>query len=419
MGLGVNEFRSSRRQAARARELRHGVLGVSLSLWSLKQPGYPTMIGTVTVNPSIDQHILIDKLTKDDAIRAREIRRDPGGKGINVSRVVKELGGETVAFGISGGCAGYMLRSLMADHDIPFESIEVPEETRINVILTDRSDRTQTRISATGPRMTLTELEQFTEKIVSFDPLPAWWVLGGSMPPGVPDDCYAKLITTLQQRGAKCLLDADDEVLQLGLQAKPYLIKPNEHEFARLVGRSLPDEQAMVGAARQLIEGGVQVVAITLGRKGALIVSQDAAFHVTSPDVEVKSKVGAGDSFLAGFVFALSQGQSLESAIRLGTAAGTAAVMHEGTQLCRREDVERLVDQITITPLKTAVSPQTSTKSAKVRDVVCGMDINPQIVAFSTSYHGRTHHFCSLKCQRQFEAEPSRFPSQPSRSETP
>src|SRR3990167_1890041 len=121
-----------------------------------------------------------------------------------------------------------MLRSLMVDRDIPFESIEVPEETRINVILTDRSDRTQTRISATGPRMTLAELEQFREKIISFDPLPAWWVLGGSMPPGVPDDFYAKLITTLQQRGAKCLLDADDEVLKLGLQAKPYLIKPNE-----------------------------------------------------------------------------------------------------------------------------------------------------------------------------------------------
>src|SRR3989338_3080508 len=133
------------------------------------------MIGTVTINPSIDQHILIGKLIKDDAIRAREIRRDPGGKGINVSRVVKELWGETVAVSVSGGCAGYMLRSLMADHGIPFETIEVPEETRINVILTDRSDRTQTRISAPGPRMTLAELEQFTRKVVSYEPLPVWW----------------------------------------------------------------------------------------------------------------------------------------------------------------------------------------------------------------------------------------------------
>jgi len=258
------------------------------------------MIGTVTIHPSIDQHILIDKLTKDDAIRAREIRRDPGGKGINVSRVVKELGGETVAFGISGGCAGYMLKSLMAEHGIPFEAIEVPEETRINVILTDRADRTQTRISAPGPRMALADVEGFMQKIVTAHPLPPWWVLGGSLPPGVPEDFYARLIMLLQAQGAKCLLDADDEALKIGLQAKPYLIKPNEREFARLVGRSLPDEGALIAAARTVIQQGVQMVAITLGRKGALIVSQDAALHVTSPDIEVKSKVGAGDSFLAG-----------------------------------------------------------------------------------------------------------------------
>jgi 1-phosphofructokinase family hexose kinase len=377
------------------------------------------MIGTVTVNPSIDQHILIDQLIKDDAIRAREIRRDPGGKGINVSRVVHELGGDTVAFAISGGCAGYMLRSLVAERGIVLESLEVPEETRINVILTDRADRTQTRISAPGPRVSLAELERFTQQMTSHQPLPEWWVLGGSLPPGVPDDFYARLISTLQQRGAHCLLDADDEALKLGVQAHPYLIKPNEHELARLIGRSLPDEQAMVGAAQQLVDEGIRVVAITLGRKGALIVSQDTALRVTSPDIEVKSKVGAGDSFLAGCVFALAQGQSLESAVRLGTAAGTAAVMHEGTQLCRREDVERLVDQITITPLKAAALPQTPAETATVRDVVCGMDINPQLVTFSTSYHGRTQHFCSLKCQRQFEAEPSRFPSQLSKSGTP
>lgn len=367
------------------------------------------MIGTVTVNPSIDQHILIDKLIKDDAVRAREIRRDPGGKGINVSRVVKELGGETVAFGISGGCAGYMLRSLMVERDVAFESIEVPEETRINVILTDRSDRTQTRISAPGPRMALADVEGFMQKIVTHQPLPQWWVLGGSLPPGVPEDFYARLIMLLQTQGAKCLLDADDETLKIGLQAKPYLIKPNEHEFARLVGRPLPDEGALIHAARTVIREGVQVVAITLGRKGAVIVTQETALHVTSPDVDVKSKVGAGDSFLAGFALALSQGQSLEAAVRLGTAAGAAAVMHEGTQLCRREDVERLVDQITITPLKASPALQTPAETTKAQDVVCGMEVAPQLIAFSEAFRGQTYHFCSLKCQRQFTAHPERF----------
>ena len=367
------------------------------------------MIGTGTINPSIDQHLLIDRLVKDDAIRALEIRRDPGGKGINVSRVIKELGGETVAFGVAGGCAGYMLRSFMVDHGIPFESIEVTEETRINVILTDHADRTQTRISAPGPRMALADVEGFIQKIVTYQPLPPWWVLGGSLPPGVPEDFYARLIILLQAQGAKCLLDADEEALKIGLQAKPYLIKPNEHEFVRLVGRSLPDEEAMINAAQQLVQGGIQVVAITLGRKGALIVSQDTARYVTSPDIEVKSKVGAGDSFLAGFVFALSQGQSLESAVRLGTAAGTAAVMHEGTQLCQREDVERLVDKFTSTLVKVTLSPKAPIEAMTMQDVVCGMEVNPQVVAFSESFHGQAYHFCSLKCQQQFTAHPERF----------
>ena len=367
------------------------------------------MIGTVTINPSIDQHILIDKFVKDDAIRAREIRRDPGGKGINVSRVVKELGGDTVAFGVSGGCAGYMLRSLMADHGIRFEAIEVPEETRINVILTDQADRTQTRISAPGPRMLLAVLEQFIQKIVGYQPFPDRWVLGGSLPPGVPEDFYARLITALQQQGAKCLLDADDEALKLGLQAKPYLIKPNEHEFARLIGRPLPNEQALVEAALEIIAGGVKVVAITMGRKGALIISQSEVLQATSPDVEVRSKVGAGDSFLAGFVLALSRGQTLEEAVRYGTAAGTAAVMHEGTQLCRREDVERLVDQISIKPVNVTIQPQAPAVASMVRDVVCGMEIDPSLTRFSSPYQGTIHWFCSLKCQQQFEAQPDRF----------
>lgn len=367
------------------------------------------MIGTVTINPSIDQHILIDKLTKDDAIRAREIRRDPGGKGINVSRVVKELGGDTVAFGISGGCAGYMLRSLMVERDIVFESIEVPEETRINVILTDRSDRTQTRISAPGPWMGLAEVDQLINVIIQVEPFPTWWVLGGSLPPGVPDDFYARLITQLKQRGANCLLDADDAALKLGVQARPYLIKPNEHEFARLVGRELPNESALIEAAQELIEAGVGIVAITLGRKGALVVARDQAFRATSPAVEVKSKVGAGDSFLAGCVLALSRGESLETAIRLGIAAGTAAVMSEGTQLCRREDVERLVPQVTIEPVALPSRPAAVGRPQAIKDVVCGMDVDRQLVLFSEMYRGERYDFCSLKCQQQFTANPARF----------
>lgn len=367
------------------------------------------MIGTVTINPSIDQHIVIDKLIKDDAIRAREIWRDPGGKGINVSRVIRELGGETVAFGVAGGCAGYMLKNLMTEKGIRFEAVEVLEESRINVIVTDRSDRTQTRISVPGPHMKLEDIEQFINKIANHKPFPEWWVLGGSLPTDVPQDFYAKLIRILQERGAKCLLDTDNEALAIGLTAKPFLIKPNEYEFARLAGRELRDEKDLVTAAQEIIRQGVRIIAITLGRKGALIVTAEQAFKALTPVVDVKSKVGAGDSFLAGCVLSLSRNGSLEEVIRFGMAAGTAAVMNEGTRLCKREDIEKILPQIKIEKLKISKGPESVPKTALVRDVVCGMEIDPAVASFESLYQGQTYKFCSLMCQQKFKDNPKHF----------
>jgi 1-phosphofructokinase family hexose kinase len=368
--------------------------------------GTPT-IATVTMNPSIDQHILIDRLVKDDAIRAREIRRDPGGKGINVSRALKELGARTVAFGITGGGAGYIVKSLLRERGIPFECVEVLEETRINFIFTDRSDRTQTRISSPGPWVTLEEAERLLASALAYRPIPSWWVLGGSLPRGIPNDFYARLIHALQERGARCFLDADDEVLKIGIEARPYAIKPNESELSRLVGRRLRSEAEILEAAREVNAAGVEVVAVTLGERGALVVTSTRAVHALPPSVDVKSKVGAGDSFLAGFVVALARGEPLEAATRLGTAAGTAAVTHEGTQLCRREDVERLASGITVENRSLEPVPGPGAAPHRLpRDVVCGTAVDPELASFHNVYEGRNYRFCSLACQRRFEAEP-------------
>lgn len=366
------------------------------------------MIGTITINPSIDQHMLIDKLVKDDAIRVHEIKRYPGGKGINVSRAIKELGGETIAFTVAGGCAGYMLKSLLSEQTIPFEAVDVLEETRINVIITDRSDRTQTRLHASGPFATLDLTDQLFSRVSGYDPLPEWWVLGGSLPPGAPADFYARFIQFFKDSGAKCLLDADTEALKLGIEAKPYLIKPNEYEMSRLAGRDLTSETSIIEAARKIIDHGVEVVVVTLGRKGALVVTKDLIFRAKSPDVEVKSKVGAGDSFLAGCVLALSKGQTIQEAVRLGMAAGTAAVMNEGTALCRREDVERLVNQITIENVEYAGLISKKLDQNKL-DTVCGMQVNPEIVSFKSSYEGEEFWFCSLKCHEKFNKNPRQY----------
>jgi 1-phosphofructokinase family hexose kinase len=368
------------------------------------------IIATVTANPSIDQHILIDRLVKDDAIRAREIRRDPGGKGINVSRVLKELGGETAAFAITGGGAGYILKNLLRERGIPLESVEVLEETRINFIFTDRSDRTQTRISAPGPWVPLESAHELIAKALRHRPAPRWWVLGGSLPRGIPTDFYARIVRPLRTVGAECFLDADDDALKIGIEAQPYAIKPNESELARLVGRRLRDESAFLDAAREVVRTGVELVALTLGDKGALLVTRDTAVRSLAPRVEVRSKVGAGDSFLAGLVLGLSRGDSLAEAARLATAAGTAAVIHEGTQLCRSEDVARMLPLVSVETV-TLVSPPQNVASppAPARDVVCGMEVDPALVEFCTVQDDRRFRFCSLACQKQFEQSPERY----------
>ncbi len=368
------------------------------------------MIGTITINPSIDQHMMIDKLVKDDAIRVREIRRFPGGKGINVSRAVKELGGETVAFSVAGGCAGYMLKSLLTDQGIFFQAIEVPQETRINVIVTDQSDKTQTRMSAEGPRMELKEVDELIKKIISCVPFPEWWVLGGSLPPGVPNDFYARLIMLLQGQGAKCILDADDEPLKLGIQSKPYLIKPNEYEMERLAGRSLTSESSLIEAAMDIVESGVRMVVVTLGKKGALIVTRDLIYHANTPQVPVKSRVGAGDSFLAGFVTGLVRKYSLEETLRFAMACGTAAIMNDGTALCRNADVENILPQIQTLEIKSAGGVKAREQAIKKeKDVVCGMEVDSSISGFTTNLDGSCYRFCSLKCQESFNKNPKKY----------
>jgi 6-phosphofructokinase 2 len=367
------------------------------------------LVGTVTMNPSIDQHILIDRLVKDDALRARDIRRDPGGKGINVSRALKELGGETIAFGITGGGSGYVVKSLLHERGILFESVEVLEETRTNIILTDLSDRTQTRVSSPGPWVPLETADELITRVLRHPIAPRWWVLGGSLPRGIPTDFYARMIRALQAKGARCIVDADNDVLRIALEAAPFGIKPNESELARLVGRELHGDADVLEAARDVIAHGVQLVAVTLGAGGALVVTRDRAVRSLAPKVEVKSKVGAGDSFLAGLVLGLGRGYSLEEATRLGTAAGTAAVVHEGTQLCRRDDVERLLMSVRLESRELEPRVEPSKKSSGIRDVVCGAGLDPAIVSFRAHHRGRSYRFCSLACQKLFEERPDRY----------
>ena len=306
------------------------------------------MIATITVNPSVDQHILVESLVKDDANRAKAIFRDPGGKGLNVSKVIKELGGRTYAYALVGGFPGELWKYLVRKIYIPFTAVPVKGDTRINTILTDIRDHTQTRISAPGPVIHHTRVSLLLKKLLRHKPKPFLWALGGSLSHRMPASTYKEIISALQRDSTPCILDADNDALKAGIEAKPFMIKPNEYEMQRLMNRELKTIPDYLKAAKSLVVRGVKVVVVSLGKRGALFVTHDDAFHVTTPSVPVRSKVGAGDSLIGGFALGLSRKMSLREAARLGIAASTSAVMTEGTKLCRKEDIPELLPKIKI-----------------------------------------------------------------------
>lgn len=314
------------------------------------------MIGTITLNPSVDQDLTVPKLVKDDAIRASKVEWFAAGKGVNVSRVIHELGGKSCAFGFVGGLPGQMLTHWLDQAGIPHRFVSITGDTRINTTITDWSDRSQTHVRVPGPRVSKADQHRLRETLTRLRPAPAFWALGGSLPRGVPVDFYRRLINRLERTGARCVLDTDDEALTEGLDATPFMIKPNEHEFERLTGVRPTTDRTIARAGRRLVDRGTEVVLVTLGPRGAVVVTRDDLFRVNTPRVQVKSKIGAGDSTIAGTLVALEKGIPLREAVRYGIAAGTAAVLTGGTKLCERREVEQLLPRIHVVPLPTVLA---------------------------------------------------------------
>ena len=306
------------------------------------------MISTITLNPSIDQNILVEKLLKDDTNRAKDIFETAGGKGINVSKVIRELGGSTRAYALLGGFAGEYLKELARPLDFPLIAGAVKGHTRVNTVVTDLEDGTQTRISALGPVVTADEVRHFTRRLLSVRPKPFCWALGGSISRGMKPAVYRDLVRVLQKNGSPCILDTDNEALEKGVEAKPFMIKPNEYEMQRLCGKSLKSLGDYLSAARHWVRAGIRLVVVSLGSRGALFVTREEAFHAMAPQVKVMNKVGAGDSLIAGVVLGLYRKMPLKEAAKLGIAASSSAVMREAPRLCLKKDISSLMKHVII-----------------------------------------------------------------------
>lgn len=309
------------------------------------------MIYTVTLNPALDKTATVENLRLDSVNRISELRVDPGGKGINVSKVVRELGAKTVAIALLGGHTGTMLRNMLAELGIECKVLEVEGETRTNLKIKDPALKTNTDINEPGPEVTDEQLRGMLDGLVGEVGSGDIVVLSGSLPRGAATDTYKVWVAALKKTGAKVYLDADGDKLVRGIEAKPDLIKPNEIELGAMMGRTLDADEKIVEAARELIDGGLDRVMVSMGGAGALYVARDVTIKANPVKVPVGSTVGAGDSVVAALAYAQDKGLGLEDTMRLAMATGAANVMQSGTQAAPRELVDSLIDKVVVTRL--------------------------------------------------------------------
>lgn len=309
------------------------------------------MIYTVTLNPALDKTATVENLRLDSVNRISELRVDPGGKGINVSKVVRELGAKTVAIALLGGHTGTMLRNMLAELGIECKVLEVEGETRTNLKIKDPALKTNTDINEPGPEVTDEQLRGMLDGLVGEVGGGDIVVLSGSLPRGAAADTYKVWVAALKKTGAKVYLDADGDKLVRGIEAKPDLIKPNEIELGAMMGRTLDADEKIVEAARELIDGGLDRVMVSMGGAGALYVARDVTIKANPVKVPVGSTVGAGDSVVAALTYAQDKGLGLEDTMRLAMATGAANVMQSGTQAAPRELVDSLIDKVVVTRL--------------------------------------------------------------------
>ncbi len=314
-------------------------------------------IVTVTINPAIDIFVNVGRIEPTRKLRCSAPKRDPGGGGINVARVAHRLGSKVAAIYPTGGAIGKLLHRLVEREGI--DSLVTPShvETRENFTAYEESTGNQYRFVLPGSALHRAEWEAVLDKLASLAQAPKFVVASGSVPPGVPEDFFARVAVAAKRLGAQCVIDTSGAALKAALAEGVALIKPNLVELSDLVGAPLDNDHARIAACRELTTGGqTRAVALTLGEHGALLVTADRVLRSQPLAIEAVSTVGAGDSFVGGLVAALASGKSYLEAFRVAVAAGSAAVLSPGTELCQTDDVQRLLPQVKITELAHALA---------------------------------------------------------------
>lgn len=312
------------------------------------------MIYTITLNPAVDRELTVPIIEYDSVLRATSWRVDYGGKGFNVSRMLRALDTDSVALGFAGGRSGELLCSGLASLDIGTDFVWVKGETRTNVSITTEIHDHYIKVNEPGPTISTAEQMALVQKVRQLAQSGDWWVLAGSLPPDVPSSIYMQLIGDIQAAGARVILDTSGAALHDGCQARPFLAKPNEIEAHKLTGLPVNTTFEIATVAQAIQHTGVANVVISLGKKGALLADEQQVWLAASPSIIEKNPIGAGDSMVGGLVWGLNEGMSLSESLRWGIACGAATASMDGTAVGTRPLVESLAAQTRLTALRSA-----------------------------------------------------------------
>lgn len=309
------------------------------------------MIYTVTLNPAVDREMLVSKIQYDTVLRALDWHIDFGGKGFNVSRMLRALGASSCALGFVGGKSGEILHEGLNALDILTDFVWVEGETRTNISIVTPDHAHYLKVNEPGPEISSARRQEFLDRMQALVRPDDWWVLAGSLPPGVPEGMYAEMVRIIEAGGAHTILDTSGLALEHGCRAGAYLVKPNSFEAEKLTGIAVHGPQEAVQAARRIQQMGVAIVIISLGKDGALLVGPQESWLARSPEIKESNPIGAGDSLVGGVVWALSARRSLKEALCWGVACGAASASQAGTAVGGREQVEKLFTQVAIEPV--------------------------------------------------------------------
>lgn len=310
------------------------------------------MISTVTLNPAVDQTIYISKLQSNDTNRVIKVETDAGGKGINCSRMLCELGAQTKALTFLGGKNGEFIKAVLARECVLLDFVTTQKPTRTAIAVEEDGECPPTTFNEKGGPVDHKELVELLEKAKDVARESSYMVFGGSVPVGVNPDVYRVLIQIASAQGAKSVLDADGEPFIEGMKAKPFMIKPNRAEAERYLGKKFESKSDVARGALKIAEEGIELVVISLGKQGAIACYEGMIYDVVPPAVKPISTIGSGDSMIAGMLYAFEQEMDIEQALRWGAAAGSATAMSNGSEIGCRINTEKLLPEVKVTKIQ-------------------------------------------------------------------